>query len=140
MLSSLNYSTIPRPSETLKDIIALLTDTFAGALNHRNIAAALDYFSADAVMITPDRPGVCGKPAIHTLLDSMFDGSPVTVSLQPSSVAQLGDLAVALGEYSLWIVHPQLGKWNDTGKFVTGWRRQPGGEYLMTVTIWSRSS
>lgn len=140
MAFGLACTSAAHPGEIFRDVNQSLSIHFAAALNSHDIEYVLDFFAPDAVMITPDHPGGCGKAAIRCLLDRMFERKPMGVTLNQLSIAQFGDFAVEIGEYSMQVAEPGLGKHHERGKYVTGWRRQPRGEYLMTVTIWSRSS
>lgn len=138
MSGPMTFAVTPRPGEILKEIIERLTFEFASALNDQEVETALKFFSEDAVMIAPDRPGVCGKTAIRSLLYKVLDDGLLTVNLIQHSAAQLGDLAVEIGRYSMQVTQPHSGKRLENGKYVTGWRRQPSGEFLISVTIWTR--
>lgn len=59
------------------------------------------------------------------------------VTLGRSSIANLGDLAVDVGHYTANVMNWQGDKREESGKYVTAWRRQSNGEYQITVTVWS---
>jgi ketosteroid isomerase-like protein len=129
----------PRPGEILKDVIQRLTSLFVASLNKPDIEAALTYFAPDAVMLAPGRPGVKGKPAIGDLLREMVTSNYLTITLGRNSMAHLGDLAVEIGDYTMNVTQHNGNRREEAGKYVTAWRRQPGGEFMITVTVWSRN-
>ena len=138
MSNSIALAITPRPGEILKEIIERLTFDFASALNDQDVESALKFFAEDAVMIAPDRPGVCGKAAIRNLLCRVLDDGHQAVNLIQRSVDQLGDLAVGIGRYSMQVAPPNFGNRFENGKYITGWRHQPDGDFLITVSIWTR--
>lgn len=130
----------PRPGEILKDVIQRLTSQFVSALNNQDIEGTLSYFAGEAVMLAPGRPGVKGKPAIKELLRDICGLGHLTVSLGRNSMAHLGDLAVEIGDYSMLSARRDGGRREETGKYVTAWRRQTNGEFMITVTVWSNNA
>lgn len=140
MSSALAHATAPHPGEMFRDTIQSMSFHFASTLNRRDMEYALEFFAPDAVMIAPEHPGGCGKVAIRALLDKMFEKKPLTVALTQLSIVQFGDFAVETGEYAIQVA--QTGRWkpDERGRYITGWRRRPHGDPLITLTIWSRSS
>lgn len=129
----------PRPGEILKDVIQRLTSLFVSTLNGQDIEGTLSYFAEEAVMLAPGRPGVKGKPAIKELLRDILGSRHLAVSLGRHSMAYLGDLAVEIGDYSIQSTRRDGGRQEENGKYVTAWRRQTNGEYMITVTVWSNN-
>lgn len=129
----------PKPGEILKDVVQRLTSLFLAAFNKQNMEELLSFYAEDAVMLGPGLPGVKGKPAIRELLKSMFSMGYGSVILGRSSMAHLGDLAVDIGYYTANMAGRERegGKRDENGKYVTAWRRQSNGEFLITVTVWS---
>ncbi|HEV2489093.1 MAG TPA: DUF4440 domain-containing protein [Candidatus Acidoferrales bacterium] len=129
----------PKPGEILKDVVQRLTALFVDAFNKQNMETILSFYAEDAVMLGPGLPGVKGKPAIRELLKSMFSMGYGSVILGRSSMAHLGDLAVDIGYYTANMAGRERegGRREEHGKYVTAWRRQPNGEFLITVTVWS---
>ncbi|HKW89279.1 MAG TPA: DUF4440 domain-containing protein [Candidatus Acidoferrales bacterium] len=140
MLSFAQHPATLDPAQSLTEIIESLSFGLSSALNDRDIEAALYFFTPDAVMIAPDNPGVSGKPAIHTLFENMLANSSLALNLSQSSIGKFGDLAVEIGSYSMQLARPYFGKWEDTGKYITAWRRQPTGQFLITVTVWTHNT
>jgi ketosteroid isomerase-like protein len=129
----------PKPGEILKDVVQRLTTLFVDAFNKQDIDSVLSFYAADAVMLGPDHPGVKGKAAIRELLKSMIHTGYSSLMLGRNSMAHLGDLAVDIGYYTANTAgrEREVGKREENGKYVTAWRRQPNGEFLITVTVWS---
>jgi ketosteroid isomerase-like protein len=130
----------PRPGEILKDVIQRLTSQFVATLNKQDIEGALVYFAEEAVMLAPGRPGVKGKSAIRELLGEICGLGHLAVTLGRNSMAHLGDLAVEIGDYSMQSARRDGGRQQETGKYVTAWRRQVNGEFMITVTVWSSNA
>lgn len=131
--------TTPMPGEILRDVVQRLTLLYLDAFNRQDIAEVLEFFAPDAVMLGPDHPGVNGKAAIRDLLRAMFAKGYAGLELGRNSMAHLGDLAVDIGYYTASVTR-QGSKREENGKYVTAWRRQPNGEFQITVTVWSTSS
>lgn len=130
-------STTPMPGEILREVVQRLTGLYLGAFNRQDVEGVLEFYALDAVMLGPDHPGVKGKDAIRELLKLMFATGYGNVELGRNSVANLGDLAVDIGSYSASMTVRQGGRREEMGKYVTAWRRQPNGEFQITVTVWS---
>lgn len=129
--------TTPRPGEILKDVVQRLTSLFVAAFNKRDIEAVLTFYAPDAVLLPPDHPRVKGTTAIRDLLEEMFHAGYSNTTLERGSMAHLGDLAVEIGSYSMQVPDKEAHSRQESGKYVTAWRRQPNGEFQITVTIWS---
>lgn len=129
--------TTPMPGEILTEVVQRLTLLYIEAFNKQDINTLLDFYAGDAVMLGPDHPGVKGKPAIRELLKSMFSVGYSGVKLGRNSLANLGDLAVDVGYYTANLSNRPGGKREESGKYVTAWRRQSNGEFQITVTVWS---
>lgn len=129
----------PKPGEILRDVVQRLTSLFLAAFNKQNIEELLGFYAEDAVMLGPGLPGVKGKTAIRELLKSMFSRGYSGLTLGRNSMAHLGDLAVDIGYYTANMAGRERegGKREENGKYVTAWRRQPNGEFMITVTVWS---
>jgi ketosteroid isomerase-like protein len=130
----------PRPGEILRDVIQRLTSLFVVTLNKQDIEGALSYFAEEAVMLAPGRPGVKGRPAIKELLREIYGLGHLTVTLGRNSMAHLGDLAVEIGDYSMQSTRRDRSRQEESGKYVTAWRRQINGEFMITVTVWSSNA
>lgn len=127
----------PMPGEILTEVVQRLTLLYLDAFNKQDVDGVLDFYAPDAVMLGPDHPGVKGTTAIRELLKSMFTSGYGGVALGRNSIANLGNLAVDVGYYTANVMTWQGGKREETGKYVTAWRRQANGEFQITVTVWS---
>lgn len=134
------HGATPRSDEILKELLRNLSFDFVSTLNRRDVEAALDYFGAEAVMLPPGLSATCGKNSIRGTLEKWFENGPLAVALIRHSVAHWGGLAVEVGTYLMRGVQANSGKSEDKGKYITAWRRQPDGKFLITATIWTRDS
>ncbi len=91
-------------------------------------------YTEDAVVMPPNQELVIGRSAIRNLF------SVLTVSdfqLEPIEIDGCGDLAFARGSYS-WTLRVGDGEpARDHGKWLTIWRKQPDGTWLLSQDIWN---
>lgn len=96
-------------------------------------------FLEDAVLNPPNQPAVQGRAAIRAWLEKL---PPVQeFRLKHTKVEGRGDLAYALGTYSMTMAPPDApGAVTDAGKFVEVLRKQPDGRWLCAVDMFSSDS
>ena len=91
-------------------------------------------YTEEAVMMVPNQELVIGRSAIRNFF------SALTVSdfqLEPNEIDGRGDLAFARGTY-LWTVRVgEVEPITDHGKWLTIWREQADGTWLLSRDIWN---
>ncbi len=77
-----------------------LSAAFAAAINSRDVPAALELWSEDAAILTPDGQALRGREAIGAALHALADNG-ASVQVEVSELFTAGDLALATGTLTL---------------------------------------
>jgi len=109
------------------------------AITAGDAAALTEQFADSAVRLAPNGPIQVGKEAIHSSLRAFLDLYSVEEVDVAEDVRIVGDLAFARGtgiSKSTPKV-PGAAVVDDKGKWVSVYRRQPGGSWKIVVDIWN---
>ncbi len=103
-----------------------------------NLDGIVSYYSEDAVLLPPNAPAATNKQSIRAAW-AVFAVPNVSVSWQASKVevAKSGDLANAIGTYTLAMTDPRGKPIADKGKFVEVWKKQPGSGWKAAADIFN---
>jgi ketosteroid isomerase-like protein len=94
------------------------------------------HYAEDAVAMPPNAPAMQGRAAIRELAESW----PTITAFSPTveEIDGCRDLAFLSATYSLAAMPEGAPEpWEDNGKYVEIWRRQPDGSWLIAVEIWN---
>jgi uncharacterized protein (TIGR02246 family) len=92
-------------------------------------AGAAALFDDDAVLMLPGVPQLTGRAAIEQALDAFFGGVKYhSIVANVQEVQYFGDYALEMGT-SVFTYEAGGRTIVDQGKYVVGWKRQPGGEW-----------
>lgn len=109
------------------------------ALNANDAAGWTATFAEDAVQLPPLAPINNGIAAIAAF-NAGFMASFVVASFDiiPMDVQVDGDVAIEHGEYSIVLTPRDAPQgMSDTGKFITTYRRNAAGQWLITRDVWT---
>lgn len=122
------------PADVTK--INQVTETAVKAALAKDWATMAGLYLDDAVVDPPNEPAVKGRAAIQAWLEKF---PPITEFKAGNvKVEGRGDLAYALGTYTMTIVPPGTpGPVVDSGKYVEILRKQPDGQWLIAVDIFN---
>jgi uncharacterized protein (TIGR02246 family) len=112
-----------------------LTQDYVTAFNTGNYDQAAAFFAEDAFLMPPQREAVQGQKAIERMLRELREAGYQNVRVETIRVEQSGDMAVAIGRYTVAIQQTNGTTVADRGKFVQSWRRL--GIWLMTSNCWN---
>jgi uncharacterized protein (TIGR02246 family) len=112
------------------------TQTAMTAALAKDFATWAALFLDDAVVYPPNEPAVKSRASIRAWLEKF---PPITeFKLINVSVEGREDLAYVLGTYTMTIAPPGApGPVKDSGKFVTVYRRQVDGRWLVAVDMFN---
>ena len=84
----------------------------------------------------PHHAAVHGREAIYEYLKTPIRHGVRNLTYEVTFIKHSGDLAYDVGRYTM-LVPREGGKHQDKGKYLTVWRRQPNGEWLIVADTWS---
>ena len=110
--------------------------TAAGAGDAAGLAAM---YVPDASLMPPNAATVRGREGIQKFWGGFVDAYRVNIALKAEEVEGHGDLAYSRGRYTLDLTPKAKGPGaaHDEGKFLTIFRRQPDGTWLLAVDMYS---
>ena len=110
--------------------------TAAGAGDAAGLAAM---YVPNASLMPPNAATVQGRESIQKFWGAFVDAYRVNIALKAEEVEGHGDLAYSRGRYTLDLTPKAKGPAaaHDEGKFLTIFRRQPDGIWLLAVDMYS---
>lgn len=119
---------------TIRDMDA----EFVRALSARDTGALVSaYYAEDARVLPPDQPAVEGREAIRRFWDSVLASGMQGFALDTRHVEVSGNLAYALGQYTMSMEPPGGSRVLKTGKYVVVYRRQDSTNWRAVVDMFS---
>jgi ketosteroid isomerase-like protein len=111
---------------------------FARDVAEHGLEAWVAAFSQDGAMIPPSGPVMTGHEAIREAMATAFQTPGFTVRWDPvgGAVASSGDLAYTFGDYQ----HAVDSMVVTQGRYVTVWRRQGDGKWVVIADIGNREN
>ena len=106
------------------------------AFASKDIAGMTANYAPDAVILPQNGPAVSGKEALEASFKEMSN----TMSNLKWSITKFdasGDVAYEVGTYTANIQMPGMPAMADKGKFVTVWKRQADGKWLIEADIFN---
>jgi ketosteroid isomerase-like protein len=102
----------------------------------KDLAGLTANYAADAVILPQNGPMVTGREgrdAFFKEMSNMVSDFKFSMSKFEAS----GDLAYEIGTYSGMMQMPGMGTIADTGKFLTVWKRQADGKWMIVADIFN---
>jgi len=125
------------------DLLAIdkVRDIHVGALNAGDAGAWAGLFTEDGVQMPPNAPANAGKESIGAWSRGLLDNFRVQFGLTVDEVRVLGDWAFERGGYAIDL-SPAAGgpSMQDSGKYVTIYRKGAGTGWQMARDIWNSSN
>ncbi len=112
-----------------------LTQDFATAFNTGNYDQAAALFTADGLLMPPQREAVQGQKPIEVMLRRLGEAGYQNVRLETIRVEESGDMAVEIGRYTAAVQQANGTTVAERGKFVQTWRRL--GIWRMAANCWN---
>jgi uncharacterized protein (TIGR02246 family) len=106
------------------------------AFASKDIAGMTANYAPDAVILPQNGPAVSGKENLEASFKEMANMmSDMKWSITKFDAS--GDIAYEVGTYTANIQMPGMPAMADKGKFVTVWKRQADGKWLIVVDIFN---
>jgi uncharacterized protein (TIGR02246 family) len=114
-------------AKAIRDTEAAWVKAAAG----KDLEAFVAFYTDDASVLNPNAPIFTGKPAIKDGLKPMLADPHFSLTFMPArvEVSKSGDLAFTQGPYKMTFSDLRGNKFEDEGKYLTVWKKQPGGSW-----------
>ena len=105
----------------------------------KDLDGMISFLAEGALMFPPNATMVTGEVALRELWSEEFATPGYAVSWQASKaeVSAGGDLGYTVGTYEGAMNDPEGNLVTDRGKYVTVWKKQPGGSWKAVADIWN---
>lgn len=120
----------------------LRTDVeFSKTAEVRDIEAFLAFFSDDPTYLPAGAEMVTGRDAIRAAWAPLFTDPRMSITWKPlrAGAAASGDLGYTIGTYEVTVAAPPEPPTLRPGKYLTIWRKEPGGRWKATVDMGNSS-
>jgi ketosteroid isomerase-like protein len=123
----------------MSDDFETITRSIADAFTRQDAEGIAGYYTDNAQVLPPDAPLVEGREGLIAMLNATFAGGGRSLRMETISRQENGDLLVQVGSYVMGITAGGQ-SFDDPGKFVSVYARQPDGGLLLTVTCFNRDA
>jgi uncharacterized protein (TIGR02246 family) len=129
------------PGEPIADskVEAIIRSTgaeWAQNWNAKDLDKLVAAYADDAVYMPPHHAAVHGRAAIRDYLQGPIQHGATDLKYEVTFIRVSGDLAYDVGRYSMNVTHNGSKK-EERGKYLTVWKRQPGGDWKIVADSWS---
>ena len=140
-LRSPEHSRVQYETEGLvmSDDFETITTAVGEAFTRQDAEGIARYYTDDAQILPPDAPLVQDREGFIAMLNATFAAGGRSLRMETVSTQQNGDLLVQVGRYVMGITAGGH-SFDDPGKFVSVYARQPDGGLLLTVTCFNRDT
>ncbi len=109
------------------------------AANAKDVERMLGLYTDDASLYPPNLAIVTGKEAIRTYYSQLVESPGFVTSLETTNVgiSSAGDLAYSAGTSETTVNDAQGNPFTEREKWVTIWKKQPGGTWKSVLDIWN---
>lgn len=99
----------------------------------------VSFFAADASFLPPNMPIATGTDAIRKVVSALVSmpGFSVRWSAVTADVSTAGDLGYTQGTYELTLNDPTGKQMTEKGKYVTVWKKQADGPWMVVADIFN---
>ncbi len=106
------------------------------AFADKDLAGMMANYAPDAVILPQNGPAVTGKEKMEGMFKE-FSEMMTDMKWSITKFNASGDIAYEVGEYTATMQMPGMAPAPDKGKFVTVWKRQPDGKWMIAVDIFN---
>jgi ketosteroid isomerase-like protein len=120
----------------------LKTDTeWAEAAGTTDVERIVSFWTDDAVIYPPREAPVSGKTAIRKYVGESLKIPGFAIRWKPNEavVSAAGDLGYTTGTNSFTFPDAQGRLITSNGRYVTVWRKEPGGRWRCVVDFWNEA-
>ena len=114
---------------TTRDEIEAVNQAYEKAVANTDIAAVIEQYSPDALLLAPNAPLARGKGEIQAILQGFLDAGANGLELKTIDLDDHGDIVVEIGAYTLQLAPPDGDPITDVGKYLQVFKRQSDGSF-----------
>jgi uncharacterized protein (TIGR02246 family) len=123
-----------------KVAIKKLCDQYDRALNEGDAAGLISLFTEDAVMMPPDEDLVVETEQLFVRHEKLFKQFSLQHTLQSDESVVCGDWAFDRGTYAMTLTSRSTSQQKgETGKYLTLFRKERNGQWLIARDMWNRN-
>jgi uncharacterized protein (TIGR02246 family) len=113
------------------------SELWSKAGSAKDSASFATFYADDATVMFPNEPAFKGLDAIKAVLTPMMQDPNFALSFTTDKVEVSGILAYTQGAVSLRTTGRDGKPFNDTGKYLTVWKKQPDGSWRAIEDIFN---
>ena len=95
----------------------------------KDVAKITSYYADDATLLLPNSPIVHGISGIKSAFTGIAQDPHFSLSFQGDKAEVAGNLGYTQGHYAMTVSDPKGNAFNDTGKYLTVWKKQADGSW-----------
>ena len=123
-----------------KVAIKKLCDRYDKVLNEGDADGLTSLFTEDAVLMPPDEALVVGKEQLFNRHKKLFKQYSLQHRLHSDESVVCGDWGFDRGAYAMTLLSRTSSRQKEeTGKYLTLFRKERNGQWLIARDIWNRS-
>jgi len=124
------------PSDAdIRSAISAANQNFMAMFGAGDAGGMAKAYTANGMLLPPQSDFVTGTAAIQAFWQGAMDMGLKDVKLETAELEILGDTAIEVGKYTLYLMNGQVA---DTGKYVVIWKND-GGSWKLHRDIWNTS-
>jgi uncharacterized protein (TIGR02246 family) len=127
---------MPTTADVVEQHISQIGQRWAQNWNARDLDKLIQAYAPDAVYMPPHHAAIHGRDAIREYLKTPMQHGVGELTYEVTFIKHSGDLAYDVGRYTMSVPR-EGGKRQDRGKYLTVWRRQGDGDWLIVADTWS---
>jgi len=124
-------------SEDVKEKLRRMMTQSVSAFNQGDLETILGAYAPDSVVLPPRSPAVQGLPDVRRLFESLLAAGYHSFAVELDRIEHWGNVALAIGRYSVQILTKSASSDVDRGNYVGHWRRMPDGHFRLTLSMWN---
>jgi len=127
---------MPSTTDSVEQHISKIGEQWARNWNAGDLDKLIQAYAPEAVYMPPHHAAVHGRDAIYEYLKMPMSHGIGELTYEVTFVKHSGELAYDVGRYTMSVPR-EGGKRQDRGKYLTVWRHQLNGEWLIVADTWS---
>ena len=124
-------------SEEAERIVRRNNLKFSHGIRTKDLASIEQLYSEDAVLMPPNNEMVKGRQGSRGFWSAAIKMGLKEATLTTIEARRYGDEIREIGSYRLRIAPEHRKAYEDVGKYMTVWKEQPDGSWMLKEDIWN---